>query len=398
MSAFYSFRLLTLLMLSLLFIVPASRLTAQEQDAPITVGRQFVIKSRELDQDRTIWLYLPDSYDDGDQAYPVMYMTDARTHFFHFAGIVDFLAQVNRMPEMIIVAVTNIDRTYDLTPTVSAEEAETYGNTGGADRFIMFFRDELIPYIEKNYRAQPYRIHVGHSLGGLFVGHSFISDPNIFDAYVSISPTFWWNNDSPITRMDELLSDFPLKNKIFYLTVGSEDEQMMKGTRDMADVFARYPDQGVKFTYKFMAKEDHGSIPHRTLYDALELLYEDWQFEATPEFMEQPSLKAINEHFANLSRRFGYEIMMSENLLNNLAYNIMGQGNHPVAIELFEANAERHPQSANVYDGLGDGYSAAGQFPKALKNYKKAVKLGKESNSQYLEIFKANVKRTKRAL
>jgi predicted alpha/beta superfamily hydrolase len=385
-------------MLSLLFIVPTSKLAAQEQGAPITIGRQFVIKSRELNQDRTIWLYLPDSYDNSDQAYPVMYITDAGIHFFHFAGIVDFQAQVNRMPEMIIVAVTNIDRTYDLTPPGSAEETQTWGKNGGADKFINFFRNDLIPYIEENYRTQPFRIHAGWSFGGLFVGHSFITDPNLFDAYISISPTNWWNNNSTIIKTDELLSDFPLKNKFYYMTVGSETEQMIKGTQDMADVFAKYPDHGVEFTYKFMEKENHGSIPHRTLYDALELLYEDWEFETTSEFMEQPSLMAIDEHFANLSNRFGYKITTPEDLLNNIAYRIMGQGNHAVAIELFEANTERYPESANVYDGLGDGFTAAGDLRKALKNYKKAVKLGEETNSQYLEIFKANVERTKQAL
>ena len=196
--------------------------------------------------------------------------------------------------------------------------------------------------------------------------------------------------------MDAILSDFPLKNKFFYMTVGSETEQMIKGTQDMADVFAKYPDQGVKFTYKMMEKEDHGSIPHRTLYDALELLYEGWQFEMTPELADQPTLQAIDEHYANLSLRFGYEITTSEDRLNDFAYRIMRQGNHAVAIELFEANAKRHPQSANVYDSLGDGYTAAGVLLKALKSYKKAVELGEASNHPALQTFKANVERTKK--
>ena len=189
MSAYCSFRTLILSMLSLIFIIPEFDLTAQG-DAPLTVGMQFVIKSRILEQDRTVWLSLPESYGNGNQAYPVLYMTDAETHFFHFSGIIDFQAQVNRIPEMIIVGLTNIDRTHDLTPRPSADYAQTSVNAGGADDFITFISDELIPYIEKNYRTQPYRIHVGHSLGGLFVGHSFITDPNLFDAYVSISPTF----------------------------------------------------------------------------------------------------------------------------------------------------------------------------------------------------------------
>ncbi len=397
MSTISSFRTLSLLMLSLIFIVPASNLSAQE-DAPITVGKHFVVKSRILDQDRTVWLYLPDSYDRGDQAYPVLYMTDAEAQFFHFTGIVHFQARVNRMPEMIIVALTNIDRTHDLSSTPSAEDAQTFANAGGADQFLRFISDELIPYIEKNYRTQPYRIHVGHSLGGLFVGHSFLTDPNLFDAYVSISPAFWWNDNETIKRMDELLSGPPLEHKFFYLTVGNEPERMMKSAQDMADVFARYPDQGVKFAYKIMENEDHGSITHRTLYDALELLYEGWQFRVPPELADQPSLQLIDEYYANLSNRFGYTIPIPEDALNQLGYIILGRGRIAEAIEVFEANASRHPKSANVYDSLGDGYTAAGQLSEALDSYKKAVKLGRKTNHPAMAAFRANLERTRREL
>lgn len=387
-----------ILLLSLLTAFPTSNLVAQEMDAPITVGEQFVIKSRELDQERTVWLYLPDSYETGDQAYPVLYMTDARAHFFHFAGIVDFLAQVNRIPEMIIVAVVNIDRTYDLTTPANEEDAATFGKTGGADRFISFFRSELIPYIEANYRTQPYRIHVGHSFGGLFVAHSFITDPNIFDAYFAISPVNSWNNNNLIKQMDEVLADFPLTRKFFYQTVGSESEQMAKGMQDMADVFAKYPDQGVQFTSMYMEEENHGSTPHRTLYNALELLYDGWIFEIGAALAEKRPLKAIDQHYEDLSNRFGYEISTPEPLLNNFAYRIMGQGDNSVALNLFEANVKRHPESANVYDGLGDVYMATGKVAQALKNYKTAVKLGEQTNSPFLEIFKANVIRAEQGL
>ena len=398
MTTLLSSRPLIILMLSLIILLPAAKIAADDESAPITIGKQFVIKSQELGQDRTVWLYLPDSYGTGDLAYPVLYMTDARPHFFHFTGIVDFLAQVNRIPEMIIVAVVNIDRTYDLTSPASEEDAATFGNTGGADRFFNFFRNDLIPHIEENYRTQPYRIHAGHSFGGLFVGHSFLTDPDLFDAYISISPTFWWNNDFPIRKTDGILADYRLKNKFYYLTVGAETERMMKGTRDMADVFAKYPDQGVQFAYKIMEKENHGSIPHRTLYDALELLYDGWVFEIAPALAHQRPLKAIDKHYANLSRRFGYKITTPEPLLNNFAYQVMGQGNHAEAIKLFTANVKRHPESANVYDSLGDGYTAAGKLKKALENYENAVRLGEPANHVSLEIFKANVARTKQNL
>ncbi len=394
-----NFRILNLVLLSIIFSFLASRLIGQEQAVPIEIGQQFVIKSRVLDQDRSVMLYLPDSYDYGNQAYPVLYMTDARSHFYHFSAIADFQAQVNRMPEIIIVALVNIDRTHDLSPNPGAVLAKKYPTAGGANRFIAFIRDELIPFIEKNYRTQPYRLHVGNSLGGLLVAHSFVTEPDLFNAYISISPPLHWNNFNTLTKMDQLLSGIPLQSKFFYMTMADADREiMLKGTRDMAAVLARHPDQGVRFTYKMMENEDHSSNAHRSLYNALEALYDGWKFDWASVVAGQSPLQMCDHHFSNLSRRFGYKITAPENLLLIHGYRLLGRGQIAEAIELFEANAERHPESGPVYDSLGDGYTAAGRLTEALKSYEKAVELGEKSNHPDLIYFKANVERTMQKL
>ena len=82
------------------------------------------------------------------------------------------------MPEVILVAVVNTDRTRDLTPTKIADRP---GETGGADRFLDFFEKELIPAIESRYRTQKFRVFAGHSLGGLFALHALFTRPELFD-------------------------------------------------------------------------------------------------------------------------------------------------------------------------------------------------------------------------
>ncbi len=59
---------------------------------------------------------------------------------------------------------------------------------GGADNFVRFFKTELIPYINKNYKVEPFKVLIGHSYGGVFAMHALISDPELFDAYIAIDP------------------------------------------------------------------------------------------------------------------------------------------------------------------------------------------------------------------
>ena len=77
------------------------------------------------------------------------------------------------MPEVIVVGVTNTDRTRDLSPS----RDPNFPTSGGADRFLDFFEKELVPFVESGYRTAPFRIFAGHSAGGLFALHAMRARP-----------------------------------------------------------------------------------------------------------------------------------------------------------------------------------------------------------------------------
>jgi predicted alpha/beta superfamily hydrolase len=97
----------------------------------------------------------------------VLYLLDGESNFEFTAAIVRFLADNERIPEMIIVAVDSGDvaqRTHDLTPPTQKEVENRFSpGNGGADDFLAFMSDELLPFVERNYRTRPYRILIGHS-------------------------------------------------------------------------------------------------------------------------------------------------------------------------------------------------------------------------------------------
>src|SRR6185295_18108602 len=173
--------------------------------------KSLTIKSTVLGEDRIILVRTPVGYETSKLSYPVLYMTDGDAHIKHTSSSIEFLTENGRMPELIVVGVTNTDRARDLTPpkatTKNAAGDLQFPTSGGADNFLKFFETELIPEIEKQYRTQPYRILAGHSLGGLFAIHAMITKPGLFNSYIAVSPSLQWDNAEELKRAEDYLKN-----------------------------------------------------------------------------------------------------------------------------------------------------------------------------------------------
>jgi predicted alpha/beta superfamily hydrolase len=346
-------------------------LRSQDGAIPYVIGTTQQIHSDVLGEDRQIIVHLPQGYQVGLQRYPVMYLLDGDAHFHHTTGIIQFLAQQGYMPEMIVVAIPNTDRTRDLTPEPSAELAERRPTAGGADDFLRFLSDELIPWIEGQYRTAPFRVLVGHSLGGLFVTHALLVQPEVFDGYISISPAIWWNDQALVKQAVATIEQQPWAGRFFYMTTGNEGGNMLASAEALADVFETSAPAGFEWQFRWMEQETHGSIPHRTTYDALEWLFMEYRI---PDDLRALGLGGLELHYAAVSQRY-YPMEVPEAVINQLGYTYLRLGDEPMAIETFTVNVERFPESANVYDSLGDAYYTVGKADLALDNYRRAYRM-----------------------
>jgi predicted alpha/beta superfamily hydrolase len=366
---------------------------AQPQVEPIVIGESLTLHSDVLDEDRTVLVYEPTGYDRSDASYPVMYLLDGDTHFHHTTGIVEFLARNGYIPQMLVVGLPNTDRTRDLTPPTATDTAGAFPTAGSADAFLSFIVDELIPYVDGNYRTAPYRILVGHSFGGLFAVHTLLARPDVFDAYVAISPTLWWNGGSPISRAETFFEEHPDSDPFLFMTMGNEGGRMLSSVREFSAVLEERAPDSFEWEFALMDEETHGSIPHRTIYRAMERLYDGWRIPNFAELVERGGLGAVDRHFAEMSRKYGYEIETPENLFNQVGYWFLGQGRIDEAIAAFERNVQIYPGSANVYDSLGDAFDAAGQLERARASYAKAVELAEAADHPGLAVYRANLER-----
>jgi tetratricopeptide (TPR) repeat protein len=139
-----------------------------------------------------------------------------------------------------------------------------------------------------------------------------------------------------------------------------------------------------------MLDDDHGSGPHLSIYNGLLFIYDGWKLDAD---MYQEGLTAMDKHYKNLSKKYGYEITTPEYTINLLGYNYLVNEDFESAISVFQENVNRFPNSANVYDSLGEAYEKSGQLDKAETNYAKSVAIAEQKKHPNLKIYKQNLER-----
>src|SRR5215204_6138238 len=367
------------------------------QPAAGTVKR-FTIKSTVLGEDRIVLVRTPAGYETNKVSYPVLYMTDGDGHMGHTASTVEFLTRNGRISDLIVVGVTNTDRTRDLTPVKSTNKNPAgqlqAPTSGGADNFLKFFETELIPEIEKQYRVQPYRILAGHSLGGLFVIHSMISKPGLFNSYVAVSPSLQWENSEALKRAEEFLAKQKEMKVTLFVSLGNEPGPIGESFDSFRELLSKTNIQGLEWQAERMADEDHGSVVLRSHYFGLRKVYDGWQGARDPKSGAViGGLNGAEAHYTKLSERFGYSIPVPENLINQIGYQLLLEGKAEDAIASFKTNVERYPSSANVYDSLGEAYERQGRIDLAEPLYDKARILGEQNNDPNAAIYKTNYER-----
>jgi predicted alpha/beta superfamily hydrolase len=175
------FWILLCYLVPLVFALPRQS-SGQHSGESIVIGHVETIRSAILNEDRDILIYTPPDYDKSRMRYPVLYLLDADDHFHSATGIVRHLADNGLIPGLLVVGVRNTDRWRDLTPGGDENLREEMPASGGGERFLRFLKEELAPYIDTRYRTRPYRILIGHSLGGLMAVYAFLREPTLFQA------------------------------------------------------------------------------------------------------------------------------------------------------------------------------------------------------------------------
>ena len=375
-----------------------SVISAAQQVAPPTPQR-IDIHSKILNEDRAIWVRTPPGYEQSKTTYPVVYQTDAPEHVNEIGSSIDFLVANDRMPALIVVGIGNTDRTRDLTP--SRAKVESYPTSGGGDKFLEFIQSELIPEIEKRYRTAPYRIFAGHSFGGLLAIHALITRPDLFNAYIAVSPSLQWDDGRALHEAQQFFAKHgELKKTLFFSLANEADKPnpMGENFEALRKTLEAGAPKGLRWTSARYPDEDHRSTVLLAHYAGMRTIFSGWNVVVDARTgLYGGGLTGIEQHYRELSERFGYPIVVPEMTINILGYQLLSLKRVPEAVAAFERYAQLYPESANAYDSLGEGLEAAGKLEGAAQNFKKAIELGTKSNDESLPQFQQHLERVAKA-
>jgi hypothetical protein len=234
---------------------------------------------------------------------------------------------------------------------------------------------------------------IGHSFGGLMVVYTLLNHSNLFNSYLAIDPSLWWDDQAILKQAQKNLDTEDLNGKRLYLAMANtlpnnEDTSQIRTDTSLAkshpvsileftDLLKDKSKNGLFSDWKYYDQDNHGSVPLIATYDALHFFFN---------FYKLPSFAVLSDSLTNtdsvltaysekLSKNMGYKILPQESLVNGLAYNFLANKMLSKALSLFEMNIRNYPNSFNVYDSIGDYYSAISNKEKAIKYYEKALAL-----------------------
>lgn len=268
------------ILITFLLLIAGS--TISQAQKPIVLGETHEIQSVQLSEKRTLNIYLPPGYTSTDTThYPVIYLLDGGLDedFIHVTGLVQFnsFSWVNRVPESIVVGIANTDRKRDMTfPSAMKGDKQRLPTSGGSAKFIAYIEKEVQPYINSKFRTTTSRTIIGESAGGLLATEILFTKPALFNKYILISPSIWWDNGSLLKRT---ITAQPQSNTDIYIAVGKEglapceEPHVMEVDANLLyDKIVNFHNRNISVYFDYLPEETHATIAQQALLNAFKVL------------------------------------------------------------------------------------------------------------------------------
>jgi predicted alpha/beta superfamily hydrolase len=366
-----------------------------QENSPFNTGFEETISSKILGQQRKIWIHIPNSNggnkikDRGN--YPVIYLLDGSENFKTVVSITEHMAESSLCPPMIVVGIVPKERLSELT---TGTDKELPGVVGNGEKFMSFIEKELIPYIDATYPTTTYKTLIGHSLGGLTVMNTFLHKPNLFNSYVSLEASLWWNNEKTLKEAKTILPTQNYKGKTLFIAMANRMERgvdtlmvqkdtsgstaLIRSNLEFIKLLNSNRKNQLHYSYKFYEDDNHPSVRLIGEYDALRFIFGFYKLKIYDSELRNPNFKidsVLVAHYKKVSEKMGYLVKPDESQVNNLGYQMLAKKQYKTAENLFKLNIANNPSSGNDYDSIGDLYMATGNKTKAIEAFKKALTL-----------------------
>jgi predicted alpha/beta superfamily hydrolase len=355
------------LLVSICILSLSSILSGQADSSDLVFGHYRILQSQILDQDRLLYVNLPDNYQNSDKAYPVVFQLYSHFLYNYYLPVIrstTMMATMGEAPDMIVVGIMNREFRYrDLLPE------DHWGGTSEIDSFLDFFQMELIPFLKSRYRIENYSILSGPQAGAAFGLYALCERPQLFNAVI-ISNPFWIKTSTPtlLEKFQQATEQNDFTNKFLMITYGNHidaDAEQALDTLTKLTKSIHHPG----FEYHLNLIEQGSAYTAPTGIEAgLKRLFNDFSY---PQSDSASDLAKIELYYKNISEKLGYKVAIPELALVYEGDHFINEENPEKALEIYLKMYELYPEGLMAYDRLGSVYYQIGELDKALEYYDK---------------------------
>ena len=368
------------IIVALFFLIGINQVRSQNT-TQIVIGTTHILHSNILNEDREYKVSLPESYTKEEsihKKYPLLIVLDGNVHFKPITGMVNYMSSGyngnTRIPEMIVIAVQNVNRRRDFTPDKTITKREN--DSGGGEKFLNFLENELIPELDREYRTEPYRILFGHSLGGLLATHAYMKENTLFNSFIAVDPSFGTWDALTMDKKLESVTNNSFGRYIYIATANWGKRNIRNRDRHLRlfESLNSKCERELPAKLEYFENENHGSVPIIAFHNGISAIFDGYGVS----YRAIDSKAQLIKNFQLISQRLSWNFKPSETLVNRIGYRMLRNRNEndkSKALEFFTLNTENFPNSFNAYDSLGEAYEVSGNKKKAIDSYKKALKI-----------------------
>ncbi|MBL4642521.1 MAG: hypothetical protein JKY44_02905 [Flavobacteriaceae bacterium] len=369
---------------AILFVVLVQ---AQQKPITATLGTEYKMTSSVLKEERTLYIHTPAGYAESDKKYNVVYVLDGDNHFNHAINAATLLSENGRMPASIIVAIPN--------------NRGTRGRDLGRskDNFKKYIKEEVLPFVAKNYRTSTHKTIFGHSMAGAFVLNYLATEPSLFDNYISASPVVQINNSELLEQFATLFKNNKTLSKPLYFTltgVAAEGQRATDAMNKFVALLEKEAPKSFRWKYDFIENQIHMTTPYLTMYKGFTEVFHDYQapsYSSFKDYTDRGGMAQLKSYYTKRAATYGAENVIAENTLNRLATVLIRDKQETLAIKLLVLNTKNHPTSMGALNGLARVYGRLKQTENAKKTYQAAITLAEKQGSPNSAYFKRQLKR-----
>ena len=268
--------------LSLAALLLAAPVGAQLTEAePYVLGQTYTLESAILKEGtRKITVRLPAEYEaEPERAFPVVYLLDGgpEQDFAHIAGIAQSREMNYSFEPFILVGIQSVNRRHELSPPAADPapyEEALRATPGGSADYRRFLKEELKPMVEAQFRTDGRDAIMGESLAALFVVETLLEEPALFDDYIAISPSMWWEKMKYGREAGGYLETMGSGAKRLYLSTANEGDWHREGTEHLIAALRLHAPENLTWTFVDAGEsETHGTLYHPMALDAFRALY-----------------------------------------------------------------------------------------------------------------------------